>query len=207
MEFEQEEVPKDKKFMISTRENSVYRWNDGPHVIGALEVQSEPDFNPRDDLQNRSFPDREADFDKTQEVWDDMKLRDEFVAACEGIPKMTCCCGLIPDDDNTMKEVARVLTKGWIKSVNKRLAEREEKFKIDMYVWSWHNATGKAETNILLIRFLDRVPKQSPSTLRSRSLSPPPDFPDRSSLSKFPDQPSLSKFPDQSSLSKFPDQP
>ena len=177
MEFEQEEVPKDKKYMISTRLNSVYRWQDGPNVIGALEVHSEPDFQPREHLESQSVPGRQDDLDKTQKVWDEMKLRDEFVAACEGIPKSTCCCGLIPDDDSTMKEVARVLTRGWIKSVNKRLAKREENFQIDIFVWQWHNATGKAETKILLLRFLDRSPKPKPASFRSRSLSPPPHFP------------------------------
>jgi hypothetical protein len=112
MEFEQEEVPKGKQYMISTRENSRYRWQDGPNVIGALEVHSEPDFNPTEHLKSKCAPEREEDFDKTQEVWDEMKLRDEFVEACEGIPKSTCCCGLIPDDDSTIKELARVLTRG-----------------------------------------------------------------------------------------------
>lgn len=177
MEFEQEEVPKDKKYMISTRLNSVYRWQDSPHVIGALEVHSEPEFNPRDHLESKSAPGREEDFDKTQEVWDEMKLRDEFVAACEGTPKKTCCCGLIPDDDSTIKDLASVLTRGWIKSVNKRLDNRKENFKIDLFVWHWHNVSGKAETNILLIRFLDRSPKPKPASFRSRSLSPPPHFP------------------------------
>ena len=32
-------------------------------------------------------------------------------------------------------------------------------FKIDCYVWNWHNATGKAETNILLIRFHEYDPE------------------------------------------------
>lgn len=27
------------------------------------------------------------------------------------------------------------------------------RFKIDLFLWSWQNASGKAETNILLIRF------------------------------------------------------
>lgn len=179
LDFEQEEVPKGKKYMISTRENSAYRWQDGPHVIGALEVHSEPEFTPQEHLEAHCTLAREEDFDKTQEVWEEMNLRDEFVEACEGIPRATCCCGIIPDDDSTIKELARILKRGWIKSVNKRLAQREEKFKIDVFVWNWHNATGKAETNILLIRFLDRLPKpKSQSILRSRSFSPPPTFPD-----------------------------
>jgi hypothetical protein len=178
LDFEQEEVPKGKKYMISTRGNSEYKWQDSPHVIGALEVDSEMGFQPGNPLKSRSVLSREEDFDKTQEVWDEMKLRDEFIKACEGGPKSTCCCGLIPDDDSTIKDLGPVLTRGWIKSVNKRLAKREEKFKIDVFVWNWHNPTGKAETNILLIRFLDRSIKQPPSTLRSRSLSPPPNFPD-----------------------------
>jgi hypothetical protein len=177
MDFEEEEVPMGKHHMISTRENSVYKWQEGSNVIGALEVHSEPDFKPLDHLESMNAPGREDAFDKTQEVWDEMKLRDEFVTACEGIPKSTCCCGLIPDDDSTMEEVARVLTRGWIKSVNKRLAKREENFKIDIFVWHWSNATGKAETKIMLIRFLDVPPKPKPASFRSRSLSPPPRFP------------------------------
>jgi hypothetical protein len=173
LEFEQEEVPKGKKYMISTRGNSEYRWQDSPQVIGALEVQSEPDFKPQENLKSRCVPERGDDFDNTQAVWDEMKLRDEFVQACEGIPMVTCCCGIIPDDDSSIKEFALVLERGWIKSVNRRLGKREEKFKIDAFVWNWHNATGKAETNILLIRFLEKTErKKTISSLRSRSSSP-----------------------------------
>jgi hypothetical protein len=158
--------------MVSTRDNNEYRWQDSPQVIGALEVQSEPDFEPKEDLKSRCVPERENDFDGIQAVWIAMKLQDEFVQACEGIPMVTYCCGLIPDPDGSIKEFARVLERGWIKSVNRRLAKREEKFKIDAFVWNWVNATGKAETNILLIRFLEKSEtKKTKSSLRSRSLS------------------------------------
>jgi len=177
MEFEQEEVPKGKKYMISTRDNSEYRWQDDPKVFGALEVPSEPDFVPDGDLVARFVTDREEEMDKAVEVFDAMELRDEFVKACEGVVKQTCCCGLIPDDDSTLKETARVLRNGWVKSVNKRLGTKgEDAFRIDIFVWNWHNATGKAETNILLIRFIERPKQKSPSSLRSRSMSPPPEL-------------------------------
>lgn len=175
LEFEQEEVPQGKKYMISTRDNSEYRWQDDPKVFGAFEIHSEPSFEPQENFVSRFVQDREDEFDEAQDVFEEMALQAEFVKACENIPQKTCCCGLIPDDDGTIKEVSQVLNRGWVKSVNKRLLSREEDFKIDIFVWNWHNATGKAETNILLIRFLERTKKRSASTLRSRSMSPPPE--------------------------------
>jgi hypothetical protein len=61
MDFDEEEVPKGKQHMIKVL-NSVYKWQDGPNVIGALEVHSEPDFKPRDHLQRGVFLGREDAF-------------------------------------------------------------------------------------------------------------------------------------------------
>jgi hypothetical protein len=66
-----------------------------------------------------------------------------------------CCCGLIPDDDATIKDLIPVLNGGWIKNVNKRLSDGNAGFKLDVFLWQWHNVSGKSETNILLIRFFE----------------------------------------------------
>jgi hypothetical protein len=43
---EQEPVPLGKQYMISTRENSDYKWQNMPDVIGCLEIPCVPDFQP-----------------------------------------------------------------------------------------------------------------------------------------------------------------
>lgn len=40
-------------------------------------------------------------------------------------------------------------------------------FYVDAFVWNWQNATGKAETNILLIRLFERLPELSTSDAQS----------------------------------------
>jgi hypothetical protein len=72
----------------------------------------------------------------------------------------SCCCGLIPDDDATIKDLIPALNKGWIRKVNKQLAEGEKGFKLDVFLWQWSNVSGKSETNILLIRFFDATNKR-----------------------------------------------
>ena len=87
-------------------------------------------------------------------LWKEMKLEKEFRNACASVPPYTTCCGLVQDDDQTIQETAMALNRGWIKDVNQRLKAKKVPFKLDVFVWSWHNATGKAKTSILLIRFL-----------------------------------------------------
>ena len=153
VELEQEEVPEGKKYMISTRENSEYKWQNDPHVIGALEVPSQPDLKVHDHYSSRCVNGKEEAFDDAMEVWEDWKLKEEFVKACDNVPVATCCCGLIQNDDKTIKNLVPSLNNGWIKATNQKLAGENMGFKLDVFIWTWHNAVGKAETNILLIRF------------------------------------------------------
>lgn len=155
VEYEQEQVPAKKAYMFSTRDNSEYKWQTCKHVIGALEVPSDPSFQIDAEYAVRHVKDHEDAFDDAVQVWDDMKLRDELIRAVEGAPKEFLCCGLVPDDDGTIKKLVRTLNKGWIKDVNQRLHLGQFPFRIDAFLWQWHNATGKSETNILIIRFME----------------------------------------------------
>lgn len=143
------------KRVIATRTNSSYLWQKGQDCWGALEVACELEFDYRAPLKTRYVSDKEEFMDAALKVWNDMKLADEFVQACQSVPPWTACCGMVRDDDRTIQDTAKTLQKGWIKVVNQRLKAQRENFKLDVYVWSWHNATGKAKTNILLIRFLN----------------------------------------------------
>ena len=158
MDFEQEEVPPGKKYMISTRNNSEYKWH-ARDVVGALEVSSEPELKLRLPLTERVV--KKELFERYLKVWKDWKLRDEFIQACENAPKETCCCGLVSDNDATIKKLVEALNDGWIKATNEKLVRHHKNFKLDAYNWNWHNATGKAETNILLIRFFEIPTEQS----------------------------------------------
>jgi len=156
--LEQEDVPPDKKFMISTRENSEYKWRqDFPdQIFGALEIPSDPVLNVKSpDYTSRPVRGKEDLLDEALELWDEWKLRDEFVKAVDGVPVETCCCGLITDSDATVKSLVPALNRGWVHDVNRRLRNDRAGFKLDAYLWHWTNAMGKAETNILLIRFLE----------------------------------------------------
>jgi len=185
--------------MISTRDNSEYKWQEGHYdtILGALEIPCDPEFRLYGDYRSRHFNpppptsssdqqyedddgddgdddgnetngdgpvsptishsqhiiSRQEEFDKALQVWEEWNLRNQFIKAVEQIPKETCCCGLLNDDDSTIKALAPALNKGWIKHINKKLHAKQKGFKLDAFVWQWHNATGKSETNILLIRF------------------------------------------------------
>ena len=162
MKFEQEKVPKDKKFMISTRDNSGYKWH-AKQVVGALEVPSEPDLQLRLAYTQRTVDGKEELFQSYVKTWDRWGLREEFIQACENLPPETCCCGFVTDNDETIKRIAGSLNQGWIKSTNESLAKRGKKFRLDTFLWTWHNAVGKAETNILLIRFFENSIDESTS--------------------------------------------
>lgn len=145
-------VPPSKNLRFSTRFNSDHKWNE-LGIVGALEVTSEPHLNFKASLKRKPVSIYEERFKEFLEIWQGRKLRRGFVEACEGVPKQTCCCGLIPDDDKTIMEIAKTMNKRWAKTINEQL--KEEGFKVDVFVWSWNNPSGKAETNILMIRFFD----------------------------------------------------
>mmetsp|Transcript_79065 Transcript_79065/g.118882 ORF Transcript_79065/g.118882 Transcript_79065/m.118882 type:complete len:240 (+) Transcript_79065:196-915(+) len=145
--------PKTGSKFISNRDNSDFKWQRARGVVGALEVNCEPDFKYRDELLPRYTPNRELVFDDALRTWRDLKLRDSFVRACDGLPAATCCCGLLNDSDATIRDFVSLLNEGWVKGANKQLIEKG--IKIDIFLWNWQNASGKAETNILLIRFFE----------------------------------------------------
>lgn len=156
--FEQEEgVPASKKYMISTRDNSGYKWQHDPHILGALEVPCDPVLHLTGEYTTRHVVDRVEAFDKAIEVWEEMGLREEFIKAAQSVPSQTCCCGWIPDDDGTIKGLVPALNRHWVKEVNKKLMHDGKGFRIDVFLWQWHNATGKSETNIILIRFFEMI--------------------------------------------------
>uniref|UniRef100_A0A7S2Y4E9 Uncharacterized protein n=1 Tax=Entomoneis paludosa TaxID=265537 RepID=A0A7S2Y4E9_9STRA len=152
---EREEVPSTKANMISTRDNSDYKWQQARGVIGALEVSSEPDLDLDGDLLPRYVDGMEQEFDAALEIWNEEKLRKEFVKACKNVPMATFCCGMLPDQDEWIKNIHKSLTKGWVKATNQRFRTEQKDFFLDIYIWNWHNATGKSITNILLIRFYE----------------------------------------------------
>jgi hypothetical protein len=158
---EEDKVPAGKRHMISTRDNSEYKWKQDVQdsILGALEVHSEPQLNFRADLGKKYVADRAEEFEAALKVWDEWKLRDEFMEACSSVPPETCCCGIIPQDDETMRAIQKSLKKGWIHSTNQRLHHENKHFKLDPYIWMWHNVSGKFETNVLLLRFLSTKSK------------------------------------------------
>ena len=148
-----EQKPSKKTFLVNSRDNSDYKWQRARGVVGALEVVSVPVFKYKDDMTPRYVQGRELVFQDALQVWGDQKCRESFIQACETMPVGTCCCGFVNDDDTTIKEFVPLLNENWAKSVNKRLQERG--FKVECFLWNWQNASGKAETNILLIRFYE----------------------------------------------------
>ena len=148
-----EEQP--RKGVIQTRDTSDYLWQAGVDCCGALEVACQLEWNSKAPLKARYVVEYKTFFDTScLKLWKEMKLEKEFRNACASVPPYTTCCGLVQDDDQTIQETAMALNKGWIKDVNQRLKAKKVPFKLDIFVWSWHNATGKAKTSILLIRFL-----------------------------------------------------
>ena len=63
----------------------------------------------------------------------------------------TCCFGMIRHDDTYIQDLIPILNNGWVKAVNKKLIAEKKGYEIDAFVWTWNNATGKAQTNILPI--------------------------------------------------------
>lgn len=153
--FEEEKVPDSKRHMISTRLNSAYKWQTH-NTVGALEVPSEPTLDVHLEYAKRIVPEKEEKFNEYLKQWDKLHLQSQFIRACNARPVETCCCGMVTNNDETIKTLVPALNKGWVKTVNERLIQANKKFQIDVFLWSWHNATGKAESNILLIRFFER---------------------------------------------------
>ena len=157
--------PRSRAFRFSTRGNSDYRWKDsknggriggaggGGLVVGALEVQSEPTLNYSSELKKNPVLGREALFDTALKIWKKHDLRNQFIQVCEQIPPSTCLCGLIYNDEDTITEMIPTLNE-WARTANEEYYKGSG-YKIDCFHWTWNNVSGKARTNILLIRFLE----------------------------------------------------
>jgi len=151
----------------STRKESFFvqkgstelKWQRAKMVVGALEVKSEPFFQPKEDMKPLYKKGEKQELAKTKfedalQAWEDLKLRQKFIIACGDLPDTVCCCGLSQgDSSSTVKQYVTLLNDGWIRYANKKLVSRG--FKIDAFHWNWQNNTGKSETNILLIRFFE----------------------------------------------------
>lgn len=109
--IETENVPEDKRMHQSSRDNSNYKWLKG-NVVGALEVASEPDLDYNEDLVPHAgeTEDRDA-WVRAENAWETLKLQTSFVSACDGIPKETCFCGMVADDEETKKTLVKELNK------------------------------------------------------------------------------------------------
>mmetsp|Transcript_26013 Transcript_26013/g.39377 ORF Transcript_26013/g.39377 Transcript_26013/m.39377 type:complete len:176 (+) Transcript_26013:157-684(+) len=158
-------VPDEKKWMPSTRDNSVDKWRTvrGKHkddpptdTIGALEVQSEPFLNVEGTYSPMMGSEEDDDlWKKAQDAWDAEGLRSELITATAGLPVKMRCCGLIRDEDQRIKDMVPYLNKHFVPAANEKL--KEHGFKIDAFLWLIHNLQGKSETLILLIRFFEII--------------------------------------------------
>lgn len=141
--------------IFATRENSAIKWQRARSVVGALEVHSEPFLRFRDDLIPHTVKGQDLAFQEALQAWDDLKLRNDFIKACEKLPAEMCCCGFLNDDDATKRRFVKLLNEGWIQQVNKKLLKQHRGVKLDVFLWHWQNASGKSETNIIMIRFFE----------------------------------------------------
>ena len=150
-EEEEDNTMGDRKLRFSSRENSDFKWKEEKTVVGALEVKSEQVLDFTAKLEEKKVLALEAEFEECLRIWKEQKLRKSFIEACEGIPPATLCCGLLNDQDATIRNMVPMLNKGWANSVNEKIADQG--YKISCFVWSWNNPSGKAQTVVLLVRF------------------------------------------------------
>mmetsp|Transcript_34007 Transcript_34007/g.74577 ORF Transcript_34007/g.74577 Transcript_34007/m.74577 type:complete len:180 (-) Transcript_34007:97-636(-) len=153
-------VPKEKRWHASTRENSQDKWKIDRKdtyqrgTVGALEVESEPSLDfcePYKPLLGSEVD--AALWDRAQAAWKTEGLRKELIEASRAVPVNTCCCGLIPDEDQLIKDMVPYLNKHFVPRANEQL--KKHGFEIDAFLWWWHNLQGKSETTIVLIRFFE----------------------------------------------------
>jgi hypothetical protein len=146
-------VPAKKKFHFSTRDNSIDKWSH-EGVIGALEVDCEPTLDLEGTLTPLQGMDGDADsWKEAQKAWNTEALRESFLKACKNVPIETACCGLIQDDDERIRNLVPYLNQHWAPVANEKLEKHG--VSINAFLWHWKNVQGKAETIILLIRFVD----------------------------------------------------
>lgn len=136
---------------FSTRDNSAFKWKQDKSVVGGFEIKSYPGFDPRGKLKENKVLTMEDEFEECKGIWKELDLRKSFVEAVESIPPVTSCCGLMRNDDSTVKALVPELNKGWVKGINEKIKDRD--YKISCFLWSWNNPMGKAKTYVMMVRF------------------------------------------------------
>ena len=120
----EEGEPEEEYSIFANRDNSAYKWQRARNVVGALEVVSEPVLKPSDDMVERYYKGREIPFKEALETWEMEDLKKEFISAVDNLPVETCCCGFLPDREETKKEFVPLLNEKWVKKANKKLAPK-----------------------------------------------------------------------------------
>jgi hypothetical protein len=142
-----------RNLRISTRVNAAFKWKHDKSVVGGLEVKSVPLLDLHAKLEEKKVLLLEDEFGECLKFWKELKLRKSFIEACESMPPATHCCGLVNDQDGTIKNWVTLLNAGWCKKVNEQINDLGYLYKVSCFVWSWSNASGKAETVVMMIRF------------------------------------------------------
>ncbi len=151
----QSEMEASANRLFATKENSAIKWQRARGVVGALEVKSEPVLSFKHDLHPHMVHGKDTSFHDALQAWDDLKLRSDFIKACEDLPKEMCCCGFMNDEEATKRRFVTSLNEKWCKQANKKLLKNSRGVKVDVFLWNWQNASGKSETNIIMIRFFE----------------------------------------------------
>lgn len=136
---------------FSTRLNSGFKWQVDKSVVGAMEVQSKPYFDPSAKMKEQAVVDKEESFKECCKLWKEFGMRKSFIEAVEMIPPKTTCFGLINNDSKTVRNIVPLLNQGWCSGMNEKIKDRG--YKISCFVWSWNNVTGHSKSVVLLIRF------------------------------------------------------
>lgn len=116
-----DEDPDQKFSAFANRDNSDFKWQRARNVVGVLEIYSEPVLKTREELKPRYFKGREKIFDEALAAWEREDLKKDLINALESLPVETCCCGFMYDEDNTKKELVKLLQKHWAKKASKQL--------------------------------------------------------------------------------------
>lgn len=141
--------------LFASKDNTAFKWQRARGVVGALEIKSEPMLKLRDDLTPHYVKGKEKTFHDGLQAWEDLKLREDFIRTSEKLPLEPCCCGILTDQEATKRRFVTLLNTDWTKKANRKLLREGRGVKLDIFLWNWQNASGKAETNILLIRFFE----------------------------------------------------